>query len=210
MTWETDLGASTAAGAEIATESRERVAQIVPSGDDPLATRLRRKAVHATGDPTAHHRLAIEGDAGAALDAICAQRPIVTDTAMVAAGITDRAPHGPVRTAVVHGGDSPADRTRTAAGIDRFAAEGVLDGALAVVGTAPTGALAIARQIEAGECPAAVIATPVGFVDAARSRRRVRAVGEDYGVPTITTYGRRGGCGLAAALANECCHAADD
>ncbi|MFB6163236.1 MAG: precorrin-8X methylmutase [Halococcoides sp.] len=210
MTWETDLGASTDAGASIASASRERVAEIVPAGDDPFATRLRRKAVHATGDPTARHRLAIDDGARATLDALRDGAPIVVDVAMVAAGITDRAPHGPVRTAVEAGADAPADRTRTATGIDRLAADGALDDALVVVGTAPTGALAVADRIESGVRPAAVIATPVGFVDAARSRRRVRAVGADGDVPTITTYGRRGGCGLAAALANECCHAADD
>jgi precorrin-8X/cobalt-precorrin-8 methylmutase len=88
--------------------------------------------------------------------------------------------------------------------------QGVYDDAIAVVGNAPTAALALADCIEDGTRPAVVVATPVGFVKAAESRKRVREVAEEYGVPAITTVGRRGGSGIAAGLTNELVHVASD
>jgi precorrin-8X/cobalt-precorrin-8 methylmutase len=55
-----------------------------------------------------------------------------------------------------------------------------------------------------------IVATPVGFIKAAESRNRIRAVATEYGVPAITTVGRRGGSGLAAGLTNELVHVASD
>ena len=71
-------------------------------------------------------------------------------------------------------------------------------------------ALALADCIESGTRPAVVIATPVGFVKAAESRRRVREVAAAHGVPAVTNVGRRGGSGLAAGLTNELVHVASD
>jgi precorrin-8X/cobalt-precorrin-8 methylmutase len=78
------------------------------------------------------------------------------------------------------------------------------------VGNAPTAALALADCIEDGTRPAVVVATPVGFVKAAESRKRVREVAAEVEVPAITTVGRRGGSGLAAGLTNELVHVASD
>jgi precorrin-8X/cobalt-precorrin-8 methylmutase len=100
--------------------------------------------------------------------------------------------------------------TRTAASVLELDRRGVYDGAIAVVGNAPTAALALSDCVEDGTRPAVVVATPVGFVKAAESRERVREVSEEHGVPAITNVGRRGGSGLAAALTNELIHVARD
>jgi precorrin-8X/cobalt-precorrin-8 methylmutase len=139
-------------------------------------------------------------------------RPIVTDVTMPRHGITDREHDCEKYTALGHGDDLAESEgiTRTEAGVIALDQRGVYEDAIAVIGNAPTAALTLADRIEAGTRPAVVVATPVGFIKAAESRARLREVGAEYDVPTITNVGRRGGSGLAAALANELIHVAGD
>ena len=210
-----DLGATTENAMAIAESSMDRVRELVP--DETLADRLRGKAVHATGDPEFQHLLRFTGanenePVRAGARAVREERPIVTDITMVKAGITGRGHDCSVRKAIGSGSDL-AERTgmtRTAASVLELDSQGVYDGAIAVVGNAPTAALALADCIESGTRPAVVVATPVGFVKAAESRRRVREVAAAHGVPAVTNVGRRGGSGLAAGLTNELVHVASD
>ncbi|EMA53221.1 MULTISPECIES: precorrin-8X methylmutase [Halococcus] len=210
-----DLGATTENAMAIAETSMDRVRELVP--DETLADRLRQKAVHATGDPEFQHLLRFTGDdedepVRAGARAVGEERPIVTDITMVKAGVTGRGHDCPVRKAIGNGADL-AERTgmtRTAASVLELDSRGVYDGAVAVVGNAPTAALALADCIADGTRPAVVVATPVGFVKAAESRERLREVARENGVPTITNVGRRGGSGLAAGLTNELVHVASD
>ena len=212
-----DLGATTENAMDIAETSMDRVREIVP--DETLADRIRQKSVHATGDPEFQHLVRFSGatddddepvvaGARAVLDA----QPIVTDLTLVDAGITGRGHDCPVRKAIGNGAELAAETgmTRTAASVLELDSEGVYDDAIAVVGNAPTAALALADCIEDGTRPAVVVATPVGFVKAAESRKRLRAVADEHGVPAITNVGRRGGSGLAAGLTNELIHVASD
>lgn len=222
-----DLGATTADAMEIAETSMDRVRQLVP--DETLADRFRQKAVHATGDPEFQYLVrftgdeaAIEGSLGdrpvdsvpaiAGARAVLDQAPIVTDITMVKSGITGRGHDCPVQKAIGNGAELAAETgmTRTAASVLELDKQGVYDGAIATVGNAPTAALALADCIVDGTRPAVVVATPVGFVKAAESRKRLRAVCAEHGVPAITTVGRRGGSGLAAGLTNELIHVASD
>lgn len=206
-----DLGATTESAMDIAETSMNRVRELVP--DDTLSDRLRQKAVHATGDPEFQHLVRFEGNpVRAGAEAVLDERPVVTDITMVKAGITGRGHSCPVRKAIGNGAEL-AERTgmtRTAASVLELDREGAYDGAIAVVGNAPTAALALADCIESGTRPAVVVATPVGFVKAASSRERVRVIARKYGVPAVTNVGRRGGSGLAAGLTNELIHAASD
>ncbi|MFP4625678.1 MAG: precorrin-8X methylmutase [Natronomonas sp.] len=206
-----DLGATTQEAMDIAETSMDIVRTFVP--DETLEDRIRQKAVHATGSPDFQHLVRFHNDpvvAGAR--AILDRRPIVTDITMVEAGITSRGHESPVRKAIGNGSELAAETgmTRTAASVLELDREGVYDGAIAVVGNAPTGAMALADCIEDGTRPAVVIATPVGFVKAADSRKRLRAVATEYDVPAITNVGTRGGSGLGAALVNELIHVARD
>jgi precorrin-8X/cobalt-precorrin-8 methylmutase len=210
-----DLGATTENAMEIAETSMDRVRELVP--DETLADRLRQKSVHATGDPEFQHLVRFTGEGEdepvrAGARAVLDERPIVTDITMVKSGITGRGHDCPVRKAIGNGADLAAETgmTRTAASVLELDSEGVYDGAIAVVGNAPTAALALADCIEDGTRPAVVVATPVGFVKAAESRKRLREACEEHGVPAITNVGRRGGSGLAAGLANELVHVASD
>ncbi|WP_135825102.1 precorrin-8X methylmutase [Halorussus ruber] len=216
-----DLGATTSNAMEIAETSMDRVRELVP--DETLADRLRQKSVHATGDPEFQHLMRFTGESdGEALDesepvragarAVLGRKPIVTDITMVKEGITGRGHDSEVRKAIGNGAELAAETgmTRTAASVLELDKRGVYDGAIAVVGNAPTAALALADCIEDGTRPAVVVATPVGFVRAAESRQRLREVAEVHGVPVVTNVGRRGGSGLAAGLTNELIHVASD
>jgi precorrin-8X/cobalt-precorrin-8 methylmutase len=210
-----DLGATTENAMEIAETSMDRVHELVPQ--ETLADRFRAKAVHATGDPEFQYLVRFTGEdesetARAGARAVLDEAPIVTDITMVKSGITGRGHSCPVRKAIGNGAELAAETgmTRTAASVLELDREGVYDGAIAVVGNAPTAALALADCIEDGTRPAAVVATPVGFVKAAESRKRLRAVAGEHGVPAITNVGRRGGSGLAAGLTNELVHVASD
>jgi precorrin-8X/cobalt-precorrin-8 methylmutase len=212
-----DLGATTENAMEIAETSMEIVREFVPDGT--LADRVRQKAVHSTGDVEFQHLLRFTGASEdedepvrAGARAVLDERPIVTDITMAKAGITSRGHDCETRKAIGNGADLAAETgmTRTAASVLELDRRGVYDGAIAVVGNAPTAALALSDCVEDGTRPAVVVATPVGFVKAAESRERVREVSEEHGVPAITNVGRRGGSGLAAALTNELIHVARD
>ena len=206
-----DLGATTSDAMEIAETSMDRVHEIVPQ--ETPNDRLRAKAVHATGDPEFHHLMRFANDpVPVGAEAVLDERPIVTDITMVKSGITGRGHDCEVRKAIGNGAELAAETgmTRTAASVLELDRQGVYDGAIAVVGNAPTAALTLADCIEQGTRPAVVVATPVGFVKAAESRERLREVAAEHDVPAVTNVGRRGGSGLAAGLTNELVHVASD
>jgi precorrin-8X/cobalt-precorrin-8 methylmutase len=128
---------------------------------------------------------------------------IVCDAHMVAAGITrSRLPADnevvcTLRDPAVAALAARLGTTRSAAAVDLWA--GRLDGAVVVIGNAPT---ALFRLLEitdgTGPLPAAVIGIPVGFVGAAESKRALAASGLEY----LVVHGRRGGSAMAVAAVN--------
>ena len=73
------------------------------------------------------------------------------------------------------------------------------DGAVVVVGNAPTALFEVVRLAAAGEFrPALVIGLPVGFVGAADAKAALRA----SGLPSVSNVGERGGSAVAAAALN--------
>jgi precorrin-8X/cobalt-precorrin-8 methylmutase len=88
--------------------------------------------------------------------------------------------------------------TRSAAAVELLRDR--LDGAVVVIGNAPTALFHLLDMIAAGgPRPAAIIATPVGFVGAAESKERLIA---EAPAPYLTVRGRRGGSAIAAAAFN--------
>jgi precorrin-8X/cobalt-precorrin-8 methylmutase len=129
--------------------------------------------------------------------------PILCDAQMVAAGITRS--RLPADNAVVCTLSDPAavtlaarlGTTRSAAAVDLWAER--LDGAVAVIGNAPTALFRLLEIIgEAGPRPAAVIGIPVGFVGAAESKRALAESGLEH----LVVHGRRGGSAMAVAAVN--------
>ena len=89
--------------------------------------------------------------------------------------------------------------TRSAAAVSLW--EEHLAGAVVVIGNAPTSLFALLEALDAGAPkPAAILATPVGFVGAAESKQALS--GNPRGVPFLTLLGRRGGSAIAAAALN--------
>ncbi|MGI5120918.1 precorrin-8X methylmutase [Marinactinospora thermotolerans] len=153
------------------------------------------RVIHASADLDYASDLVIDDEsAAAAAAALAAGAPVVTDVAMVAAGIT-------ARETVCRIADPIAERLARGAGITRSAAavrlaySEVGPGAVWVVGCAPTALEEIiARKIE----PALVIGLPVGFVGAAESKAALRA----SGLPQISNISEKGGSAVAAAALN--------
>ena len=81
----------------------------------------------------------------------------------------------------------------------RVAAARHPQGALVVVGCAPTALDEVVRLAAAGELrPTLVVGLPVGFVGAAAAKEALRA----SGLPAISNVGERGGSAVAAAAVN--------
>ena len=165
-----------------------------PEGDRDVVARM----IHATADESFAATARIgERAVQAAVAALAAGAPVVCDARMVVAGIPsvagtvcflDRVPEAP-----------PGD-TRSAAAI-RLAAERHPDGALWVIGNAPTALFALLDLCAAGAVrPAAVIGLPVGYVGAAESKEALWA--GHLRPLAITNTGNRGGSPVAAGAVN--------
>ncbi|MGH3715840.1 MAG: precorrin-8X methylmutase [Micromonosporaceae bacterium] len=167
-----------------------------------LAPRTRdvvERVVHATADlDYLTDLVCAESALAAGAEALAASAPLVVDAAMVGAGITTRASLclvGDLETAALAAAEGI---TRSAAGF-RLAAERAADGAVWVVGVAPTALFELLRLAEAGAVrPALVVGVPVGFVGAAESKAALR----ESGLPSVSNLSAKGGAGVAAAAVN--------
>ncbi|MCK4398962.1 MAG: precorrin-3B C(17)-methyltransferase [Methanophagales archaeon] len=93
--------------------------------------------------------------------------------------------------------------TRTAAGIRLAKEKGLIHGNVVVIGNAPSACQEICALVEeggAGVKPALIVATPVGFVNAAEMKEKILAMGN---IPCIVIRGPRGGTPSAVAIINE-------
>ncbi len=194
----TDFGARTKEAIEISEKSRMIVRSLVP-GDEP-ADRIMQRCVMATGDPSFAGLMRFCNEPiPAGVKAIMEGATIFTDIKMAHVGITKRGHNCDIR-CVLDGGSGMAEKTgmtRTAAGFMALGNE--LDGTIIVIGNAPSAALTVCSMIQEGLRPALLVATPVGFVNAAESKELVRSLK----VPSITCMGTRGGTPVAVAVVNE-------
>lgn len=169
----------------------------LPPDAEPIATRI----IHACGMPDIVRDLRISNDfAAAAKHAIAAGKPIFVDAEMVRHGII-----GKDLDVVCTLNDPRAREIGIATGNTRSAAAVALwrdrlDGAITVIGNAPTALFALLELIDAGAKPAAIAAFPVGFVGAAESKQALHET--PRGIPYATLLGRRGGSAMAAAVIN--------
>jgi precorrin-8X/cobalt-precorrin-8 methylmutase len=145
------------------------------------------------------------GVAGEVEFAVLEGAPVFCDCEMVRAGISRK--HLPQKGELVVTLDDqrvPAlaeglETTRSAAAVELWRDR--LEGAVVVIGNAPTALYHLLDLLDEGAAkPAAIIATPVGFVGAAESKARL-AMGL-HDVPFLTLLGRRGGSAIAAAALN--------
>jgi len=190
-------GAVTLEAAEIARKSRALARLAV--GDTSPEDRIRQRCSVAVGDFAMAGLLRFNNSpVEAGIRAIESSAPLFTDIRMVQVGIL-RAHHSKVNCALDYGLDMAMEKkiTRTSAGFMSIGKS--LDGAIVVIGNAPSSLLAICDMIKGGIMPALIIGVPVGFVNAAESKELLRTMT----VPSISTEGTRGGTPVAVAAMNE-------
>jgi precorrin-8X/cobalt-precorrin-8 methylmutase len=186
----------------IEVESYRRMAERVDLSSWPDGARdVVARMIHATADESfaASARIgrrAVE----AAVAALRRSAPVVCDARMVVAGVPS-IPHACcLLDEVPAGGGRNEGDTRSAAAF-RLAAARYPDGALWVVGNAPTALSALLELHAAGIVrPAAVVGLPVGYVGAAEAKAALWA--SALGDIAITNTGERGGSPVAAAAVN--------
>lgn len=174
----------------------------VPKDAQHIAVRI----VHACGMPEIISELIItDGFATAARNALTKQRPIFVDVEMVRHGIIARQlPQGVEIICTLN--DSRAREIGIAQSITRSAAatqlwKDNLEGAIVVIGNAPTALFALLEMIDAGSPkPACIVGMPVGFVGAAESKAEL--IANNRGIPFVTIKGRKGGSAMASSVIN--------
>jgi precorrin-8X/cobalt-precorrin-8 methylmutase len=190
------------AGQAIEAESFRILAERVDlSGLGPLARAVVGRVIHASADVEyAATMVAPEEHLAAGLAALGEGAPVVTDVEMVRRGITGI----DARCYLSEVSADPGGCTRSAAGM-RLAAGRHPEGAVFVVGCAPTALDELVRMAAAGEVsPALVVGLPVGFVGAAAAKAALLA----SGLPAATNVGEKGGSAVAAAAVNALLRAA--
>ena len=174
-----------------------------------------KRTIHTTGDFDYQNIVRIgDGAIQAGVEAIKSGKPragltltsicrIVTDTMMAFSGINKRSLEKVSCRIDCYISHEDIFRiakekqiTRSMAAMDYAAAEGV---DIFVIGNAPTALYRIGELIRENQVsPNLIIGVPVGFVGAAESKEYIR----DFGVPSITTVGTKGGSNVAAAILN--------
>lgn len=193
-----DPGADTPEGYAISRTSRTLARQVI--GDRTVEDRIRQRCAISVGDFVMADLVRFRGDGVAAgLVALEKGAPIVTDIHMVQMGIRKKEHASEVLCALDFGAEISAERgiTRSSAGF--LALRPRLDGAIVVIGNAPSSLLSLCAMIREGVRPALVIGMPVGFVNAAESKEELRGLD----ITSITTQGTRGGTPPAVAAMNE-------
>ncbi len=174
----------------------------IPDAIRPIATRL----IHSCGMTDLVDDLGWSDgavDAGqAALKEGCA---IFTDVEMVKAGIISKfLPAANEIICTLRDERVPAlakagENTRSAAAVDLWGHQ--LEGAIVVIGNAPTALFRLLERLDADASkPALIIGMPVGFVGAMESKQELAA--NPRGCQYITLHGRRGGSAMASACLN--------
>jgi precorrin-8X/cobalt-precorrin-8 methylmutase len=164
-----------------------------------------KRIVHASGDPQVAPLIKFSPSAiSSGLSAIDKGSPIFTDVQMVAVGINRRLAEA-CRCSISCSMDETKGRkqtseqniTRTAAAI--YCLGKRLDGAIVVIGNAPTALMSLLVLIDNNSIkPALVVGMPVGFVRARESKDELM----ERDVPYITIAGTRGGSAMAVATVN--------
>ncbi len=165
------------------------------SGLGPLSRAVAERVIHASADleyadSLVLNETALEGG----LEALRRGAPIIADVGMVAAGITAREVICFVSDPHTRWLSEDLGMTRAAAGF-RVAAEEIGEGAVWVVGNAPT---ALFELLELGVEPALVVGLPVGFVGATESKEKLI----ESGLPAVVNRGPKGGSAVAVAALN--------
>ncbi len=167
------------------------------------------RIIHAAGDVAITREIAAHPDvASAAHAALGAGAPILTDSHMLASGVTRRRLPADNEVLCTLRDERVPDlaaawgTTRAAAAVSLW--EERLAGSVVAIGNAPTALFHLLEMLHAGSPrPAAIVGMPVGFVGSAESKAALAGHELPGGpVPWVVVHGRRGGSAMAAATLN--------
>lgn len=180
----------------IETESYRILRELVDlSHLPPFSRAVAERIIHATADLEYAESLVLDEAAlKGGVAALQSGAPVVVDVNMVAAGITALQPLCFITDPRARRLSEELNITRSAAGF-RLAVEDVGEGALWVIGNAPT---ALFELLQLDTAPALVIGLPVGFVGAAQSKEKLIS----SSLPALANRGPKGGSAAAAAALN--------
>lgn len=167
------------------------------------------RIIHAAGDVEITRDIAAHpGVATAAHTALLSGAPVLTDSNMLASGVTRRRLPADnevictLRDERVPGLADDWDTTRAAAAVSLWSDH--LEGSVVAIGNAPTALFHLLEMLHDGSHrPAAIVGMPVGFVGSAESKVALAEADLPGGpVPWLLVHGRRGGSAMAAAALN--------
>ncbi len=166
----------------------------------PAAAAVVARVIHAAADVTYADTLVVDEDAClAGIAALRAGSPVVADVEMVRVATRRAGTRCLLDDGRAFAAAHPEAGLTASAAAMRVAAERWPEGAVVVVGNAPTVLLEVVRLAQAGDFrPALVIGLPVGFVGAADAKAALRA----SGLLSVSNVGERGGSAVAAAALN--------
>ena len=161
-----------------------------------------KRVIHATADFDFLHTLDFsDGAVSLAREALCNRTPIITDTNMLAAGISKR--YGVnivchVADEAVRSEAQSRKITRAIVNIEHSVRE--YPSAIYAIGNAPTALIRLCELIREGRAsPSLVIGVPVGFVNVLEAKNMLASLTH---IPRIIAHGRKGGSTVACAIVN--------
>lgn len=170
-----------------------------------VATRI----IHAAGDTDVTEHIAAHRDVvRSAREALAAGAPILTDSNMLASGVTRRRlPADNEVVCTLRDERVPElarewGTTRAAAAVSLWTER--LEGSVVAIGNAPTALFHLLEMLHDGAPrPAAIVGMPVGFIGSAESKVALEEHHLRGGpAPWLVVHGRRGGSAMAAAALN--------
>lgn len=187
---------------EIERESMRIIQETIGDSDIlPENLPVIKRVIHATADFDFLHTLTFSPNAlHLAREAIRNNTPIITDTLMLASGISK---HYGVKI-ICHVADEDIKSearsrkiTRAMINIERAVKE--YPSAIFAIGNAPTALIRLCELIHEGNAnPALVIGVPVGFVNVIEAKRML----DSLDIPRIISHGNKGGTTVACAIVN--------
>ncbi len=163
------------------------------------------RLIHACGMTDIPHDLRYSKNVSESANmAILAGASILCDVEMVSSGIIRRyVPNNKVLVTLndprVSGMAKSLGTTRSAAAVELWRDH--IEGAIVVIGNAPTALFHVLERLDQGwPKPAAILGFPVGFVGASESKAELAA--NKQSVPYLALLGRRGGSAMASAALN--------
>ncbi len=173
---------------------------------DDEQQQIAMRLIHTCGNPDIVQQLRISDSAIAkGINALNNKASVLCDVEMVRNGLTKRFLEVEPLCFLNHAGVAETAKqrheSRSMCALSHW--KDNLDGAIAIIGNAPTALYRLMEMIEQGTTkPSLIIGIPVGFVGAAESKDYLWNNHKSLGIECITILGRSGGSALAAGAFN--------